>query len=179
MNVLLLSGLGGILAAALLWWAAARLRKKSGLPAGRVIYSDMRTWRECPEPLYASSLNLAGKPDYLIRKWNYVLPVEVKSSAAPVEPYRSHVLQLAAYCYLVHETTDRRPPYGVLHYTNRTFAIPYTRELQQELEDTIAWMREDLGDSDRVGKNMRFFDKFPSRPTKPPLPAPRKPRRER
>jgi CRISPR-associated exonuclease Cas4 len=106
----------------------------------------MRTWSECPKPLYARSLNLAGKPDYLILKWNYVLPVECKSSPAPAEPYRSHVLQLAAYCYLVHEDTDQRPPYGVLCYADRTFAIPYTRDLERELEDTIAWMREDLGD---------------------------------
>lgn len=146
MDGLLLGGLGGLLGALLFWWAATRLRKQSGLPAGRVIYSDMRTWSECPEPLYAPSLNLTGKPDYLIRKWNQVLPVEVKSSPAPVEPYRSHVLQLAAYCYLVHENTERRPRYGVLHYADRTFAIRYTRDLERELVDTIAWMREDLAD---------------------------------
>lgn len=35
-------------------------------------------------------------------------------------------------------------------------------------------MREDLGDYDRVGKNMRFFDPLETRPTKPPVPAPRK-----
>ena len=34
-------------------------------------------------------------------------------------------------------------------------------------------MREDLGDYDRVGKNMRFFDPLDSRPHKPPVPAPR------
>lgn len=146
MNWLLWGGIGGLLAAILLWWVSSRLRKQSGLPTGRVIYSDTRTWRECPEPLYASSLNLAGKPDYLILKWNYTLPVEVKSAPAPVEPYRSHVLQLAAYCYLVHESTGQRPPHGVLHYADRTFAIPYTRDLERELEDTVAWMREDLGD---------------------------------
>ena len=56
------------------------------------------------EPLYASGANLAGKPDYLVRRWRYVLPVEVKSGPAPAEPYRSHVLQLAAYCLLVEET---------------------------------------------------------------------------
>lgn len=146
MNGLLLGGLAGLLVAILLWWASACLRKRSGLPAGRVIYSDMRTWSECPEPLYASSLNLTGKPDYLIRKWNVVLPVEVKSSPAPVEPYRSHVLQLAAYCYLVHASTGQRPPYGVIHYVDRTFAVPYTRDLERELVDTIAWMQEDLAD---------------------------------
>lgn len=32
-------------------------------------------------------------------------------------------------------------------------------------------MRNDLGDYDRVGKNMRFFDLTGSRPTKPPMPA--------
>lgn len=35
-------------------------------------------------------------------------------------------------------------------------------------------MREDLGDYDRVGRNMRFFDPMETRPTKPPLPASRK-----
>jgi arylsulfatase A-like enzyme len=35
-------------------------------------------------------------------------------------------------------------------------------------------MREDLGDFDRVGKNMRFFDPLDARPTKPPVPAPRR-----
>lgn len=35
-------------------------------------------------------------------------------------------------------------------------------------------MREDLGDYDRVGKNMRFFDPMKSRPQIPPVPAPRK-----
>jgi arylsulfatase A-like enzyme len=35
-------------------------------------------------------------------------------------------------------------------------------------------MREDLGDFDRVGKNMRFFDPIDARPTKPPVPAPRR-----
>lgn len=35
-------------------------------------------------------------------------------------------------------------------------------------------MREDLGDYDQVGKNMRFFDPIDPRPTKPPVPAPRR-----
>ena len=32
-------------------------------------------------------------------------------------------------------------------------------------------MRDDLGDYDRVGKNMRFFDPLEQRPTRPPVPA--------
>ncbi|MDG1896798.1 MAG: hypothetical protein P8J37_17985 [Fuerstiella sp.] len=34
-------------------------------------------------------------------------------------------------------------------------------------------MRGDLGDYDRVGRNMRFFDAGDERPTRPPVPAPR------
>ena len=98
MHWLLVASLGLGLTSLLLWWAVRRLRRRAGMPGGRVIYSDTSSWRPCTEPLYAASINLAGKPDYLVKKWTYVLPVEVKSSTAPAEPYRSHVLQLAAYC---------------------------------------------------------------------------------
>ena len=37
-------------------------------------------------------------------------------------------------------------------------------------------MREDLGDHDRVGRNMRFFDPLTTPFAKPPVPEPRKPR---
>ena len=36
------------------------------------------------------------------------------------------------------------------------------------------WMRDDLGDYNRVGKNMRFFDPLDTRPTTPPVPEPQK-----
>ena len=47
-------------------------------------------------------------------------------------------------------------------------------EVVQRLLALAETMREDLGDFDRVGKNMRFFDPMKSRPTKPPVPAPKK-----
>jgi CRISPR-associated exonuclease Cas4 len=97
-------------------------------------------------------VNLAGKPDYLVQRWNYVLPVEVKSGSAPAEPYRSHVLQLAAYCLLIQENYDRRPPHGLIHYADRTFAVNYTRELERELLDTLDWMRQDRHDG-RADRN--------------------------
>lgn len=40
----------------------------------------------------------------------------------------------------------------------------------ERLLDLAETMREDLGDHDRVGKNMRFFDPLKSRPTRPPVP---------
>jgi CRISPR-associated exonuclease Cas4 len=138
-----------LLAAALaLLWLAAWLRGRAGMPVGRLVYSDTGQWEDVPEPLYAPSSNLAGRPDYLVRRWKRVIPVEVKSTGAPGEPYRSHVLQLAAYCLLVEEVYGERPPYGLLHYApadgqERTFAVRYTRALERELLDTLEWMRED------------------------------------
>lgn len=49
-------------------------------------------------------------------------------------------------------------------------------QVVQRLLGLAEAMREDLGDYDRVGKNMRFFDEIEPRPTKPPVPAPRKSR---
>ena len=131
-----------LLIGGMLFWLSGWLRRRAGMPAGRVIYSDMRTWRNCPEPLYDSEINLTGKPDYLVQKLRYVLPVEVKSSQAPDEPYRSHVLQLAAYCLLVEETTGQTPPHGWLKYIDTLYEVDFTPELRRELLDTIVEMRQ-------------------------------------
>ena len=40
-------------------------------------------------------------------------------------------------------------------------------------------MRNDLGDFDRVGENMRFFDPLEKRPTKPPVPSHNKPKQKK
>ena len=50
-----------------------------------------------------------------------------------MEPYASHVFQLLAYCLLVESTTGQRPPYGILKYRNRTFAIDFTEAQEQAL----------------------------------------------
>ena len=61
--------------------------------------------------------------------------------------------------------------------TNAAAAHP---EIVDRLLALAEEMRNDLGDVDRVGKNMRFFDLKPgeARPTSPPLPQPRKPVRK-
>ena len=45
-------------------------------------------------------------------------------------------------------------------------------EVVERLLGLVETMREDLGDYDRVGRNMRFFDPLDVRPTKPSVPAP-------
>jgi CRISPR-associated exonuclease Cas4 len=137
--------------ALLLLWQASRQRKAAGLPGGRVIYADTRAWGAVEKPLYDADLGLAGKPDYLVQRGSAIIPVEVKSSRVGAAPHDSHIYQLGAYCLLVQRTTGKRPPYGILHYPNRTFAIDYTPALETALLDLLTEMRrlERKGDAPR------------------------------
>jgi CRISPR-associated exonuclease Cas4 len=119
--------------AVFLLWRAGRQRVASGLPAGRVIYTDTRAWGALEGPLYDPELNLTGKPDYLVEQDGVIIPVEVKSSRVASAPYDAHIYQLAVYCLLVGRHYGKRPPYGILHYPNRTYAIDYTPALEADL----------------------------------------------
>ena len=131
------------LLALIFFWQSNRQQKAAGLPGGRVIYTDTRGWGKVEKPLFYPALALTGKPDYLIEKNGQIIPVEVKSGHAPEEPYDSHIFQLASYCFLVEKTYGKRPPYGIIHYENRDFAVDYTKELETALVDLLADMRQD------------------------------------
>jgi CRISPR-associated exonuclease Cas4 len=122
-------------------WQAARKQRSAGMPGGRIIYSDTRDWGEVEAPLYHPLLEITGKPDYIIRKGKQVIPVEVKSGRTPDAPYDSHIFQVAAYCVLVEREYGIRPPYGIIHYINRTYAVDFTRELENSLVDVLIDMR--------------------------------------
>jgi CRISPR-associated exonuclease Cas4 len=125
------------------FWQSNRQRRAAGLPGGRVIYIDTRGWNKVEAPLFYPALELTGKPDYLIEKNGQIIPVEVKSGRAPEAPYDSHIYQLASYCLLVEKTYHKRPPYGIIHYEGRDFAVEYTRELEASLLDLLAEIKRD------------------------------------
>lgn len=134
-----------LLLAAYLWLSANQLDEQSGLPAGNIIYTDTTTWFPNDDLLYAQDVKLVGKPDYLVEEDNgLIVPVEIKSGRSPRDPWPSHVLQLAAYCYLVEANYSVRPTHGILQYKDRAFAIDYTTELEEDLLDLLAEMRGDL-----------------------------------
>jgi CRISPR-associated exonuclease Cas4 len=129
------------------FWLLMRVgaaRRGAGLPVGRVTYADTGAWDRCERPLFSNQHRLTGRPDYLVQSRKGVIPVEVKSSAAPEQPYPAHVLQLAAYCLLVEEQEGRKPPYGILKYRDQAFEIDYTRALRKELLNTLDAIRHDL-----------------------------------
>jgi CRISPR-associated exonuclease Cas4 len=138
-----IAGLILLLCALILFWQAGRQQRSAGLPGGRVIYTDTRGWSRIEKPLYDRELALTGKPDYLVEQNGRIIPVEVKSGRAPEAPYDSHIYQAAAYCRLVEQTYHKRPPYAIIHYETRDFAVDYTPELESALLDILADMRRD------------------------------------
>lgn len=140
-------GLAVLLLALLVLVWALRLRRATGLPWAPVLYRD--TGGSAPEkPLIARKLGLVGKPDYLLELRGQVIPVEVKPGRRASRPYESDLMQLAAYCVLVEETTKVAPPYGLLRYAEQTFRLDYTDQVRGEVLDLLDAMRLDLGEPD-------------------------------
>lgn len=138
----LLAGLclASLAVAALAFWWSWRQRVGTGLPPGQVVYADTGSWNRCEKPLYAAQYQLAGKPDYVVKEGEYLIPVEIKPRRKAKEPYPSDIFQLAAYCLLVEETFGR-PPYGLLRYQEDTFRIPYTGRLRAQLLSLLSEIR--------------------------------------
>ena len=89
--------------------------------------------------LRSERLRLVGRPDQLVRIGGQLIPVEQKPRAWRV--HDSHVLQVAAECLLVSEVYGARPRYGLLVLAHgRQHRVPFTRELEQRLLQTLARM---------------------------------------
>jgi CRISPR-associated exonuclease Cas4 len=139
--------------------AAARESKRAGLPAGALLYSDTgrpvgrvagtevgRDGKKQERPLVSETLELVGRPDYLIESEGGVVPVEVKSTACPANgrPYDSHLAQLAAYCLLVEDVLGATVPYGLVKYRDREVRVEYTDEMREQALALIADMKKDI-----------------------------------
>lgn len=133
-----------VILALLLLWLSGRQRRGSGLPEGRVVYSDTGAERRVEQALYADDLELVGRPDYLVESADGLVPVEVKSGRSPQKPYATHIFQLAAYCILVARNFKQRPAYGIIRYPQRSFRVEFTRELENQLLALLAEMRNGL-----------------------------------
>jgi len=124
-----------------LFFTATQRISEAGLPEGEIIFSDSSKWQPLEKALHDPSIGLSGKPDYVIKLKNMVIPVEIKSNEISNIPYQSHILQLAAYCRLVDKHYEIRPEYGILHYPNRTFRIPYDKAIERKLLNLVSEMR--------------------------------------
>lgn len=126
---------------------AVREREASGIPQGRITYTDLN---KPAKALFSARLGLVGKPDYIVEIGDKYIPVEAKPGVAR-RPYRNHVLQLATYCLLIEEIYNQRVPFGILAYSGgQQFRIPFTAVLREEVTRIINEMRIYL-----AGKSIR------------------------
>lgn len=142
MDTLLIASGIIIIAGLLFLWLLHKERHKLGiLGTSEVTYADSQ---KLPATLLqAESIPLVGKSDYLIKKDGAILPVELKTGRTPKTPYPGHVMQLMAYCYLIEETYDKRPPGGILKYPEKEFKIAYTKEAQRSVQLVVQEILEE------------------------------------
>ncbi len=91
-----------IAAATFLKSHSRKTRERSGIPEGRIIQADSR-FLKVQKTLFSERLMLAGKPDAVIMRNGECIPIEIKIREPPESPYESHIMQLAAYCFLLEE----------------------------------------------------------------------------
>lgn len=92
--------------------------------------------------LFSEKYGLIGKPDFILHTKDGLLPLEIKHSKRPSQPYFSHVMQLISYCLLIEEEKGVRPKYGYLQYKGgRAFPIAYTERRKVVLIKIMDEMR--------------------------------------
>jgi CRISPR-associated exonuclease Cas4 len=136
---------------------ALRTRARTGLPWAPIRADDARGGRSLERPLVARRYGLSGKPDYIIERGGRQIPIEVKPGRRAPQPYESDLMQLAAYCLLIEETSGQAPPYGILRYAEESFRLTYTPAVRGELLAILDEMRDllDAEDADRSHSDPR------------------------
>jgi CRISPR-associated exonuclease Cas4 len=103
-----------------------------GLPPGELVYEDADGEGEA---LSSTEFPLIGKPDYVVRDSDgRLIPLELKLNVHNVTiPYSNHVVQVAAYCLILEDYSERPPTHGILRYADRDFVVDYTPSLRKKV----------------------------------------------
>mgnify|MGYP001095689750 CR=1 FL=1 len=129
---------------------AASLRNEFRVK-GKIEYIDMDESKVFKSDAYG----LSGRPDYVIKLADNLIPVEEKKGRTPQGPLFSHILQVAAYCLLIEDTMGKAPPYGLLKYPEREDEVEYNEDLKKVLVEKLGEMREII----RTGEAHRNHDR--------------------
>ena len=111
---------------------------------GRIEYIDI----DDSKAFRSDKYGLSGRPDYIIKVGDNLIPVEEKTGRTPKGPLFSHIIQIAAYCLLMEETAGKAPPYGLLKYPEHEHEIEYNEDLKKLLLEKLAEMRSIVGTGD-------------------------------
>jgi CRISPR-associated exonuclease Cas4 len=104
---------------------------------GKIEYIDMDSAKVFKSEKYG----LSGRPDYIIKVNDNLIPVEEKTGRTPRGPLFSHILQIAAYCLLIEDSTGTLPPYGLVKYPEHEHEIEYNEDLKKVLLEKLDEMR--------------------------------------
>lgn len=137
------------LSAAAIPFVLATLRRRTGFAftastRSVVIASDVGTERSIllRDPI----LGICGKPDYLLESdvggRRFLVPLEVKPTRRSRRIYDSDRVQIGAYLLALRGTfPDRASDVGYVRYTDQTFGVRLTPELEREVEHIAAAVR--------------------------------------
>ncbi|MFA5771700.1 MAG: CRISPR-associated protein Cas4 [Thermoplasmata archaeon] len=117
------------------------VQSKYNILEAKIIYTDLD---KPAKPLFSKRFKVSGKPDYIVKSRDRYIPIELKSTVAD-KPYKSHILQLAAYCLLIEEEFNTAVEFGIIEYANGSqYRVSYDIPLKFELRKTLAVMRDHL-----------------------------------
>jgi CRISPR/Cas system-associated exonuclease Cas4 (RecB family) len=139
--VLPILALVAALVAAALFAAAWWIARDTGLTAGaRVVSTDVGA--EPATMLTDDTLGIRGRPDYLVRETEGLVPIEIKPMRKARTLYESDRVQIGAYMLLVRAAhPDTFAGYGRVRYREATFVVPLTPELEARCAATATAVR--------------------------------------
>jgi CRISPR-associated exonuclease Cas4 len=117
---------------------------------GKIEYIDV----DDSKVFKSENYGISGRPDYVIKVGDHLIPVEVKKGRTPQGPLFSHIVQVAAYCLLIEETSGLAPPYGIVKYPEQEHELEYNDDMKKVLLQKIEEVRAALaaGDAHRNHK---------------------------
>ena len=105
--------------------------------------------------LFSNSVGLCGKPAYVLENNEEMIPVDVKSGRKPEAPFFNHVLQNAAYCFLVEEQLKTKVPHGIIRYgmKENSHTVTWDEDLKNLLIEKISEMEKILDGDKEAHRN--------------------------
>ncbi len=134
--VILIIGLAYILSQNETTPVVREVKRTVGIKGYRSIYSDSAGKGGT---LHSDALMISGKPDYIFKRSNDLIPVELKSTTVDM-PLEKDIMQLAVYFLLIEENYGIRPKSGRLVYANRAYEISNNYYIRNKVLNIIKEM---------------------------------------
>ncbi|MDI6601636.1 MAG: CRISPR-associated protein Cas4 [Thermoanaerobacteraceae bacterium] len=112
------------------------VKRTIGIKGYRSIYSDARG---NSKPLHSDIYMISGKPDYIFKRGDDFIPVELKSTVVDM-PLEKDIMQLAIYFLLIEENYGIRPQKGRLIYANKAYEIVNNYHIRKRVINIIKEM---------------------------------------